>query len=60
MSIKPGIVDRDGNLVRGVTTHSQCVYCSARYESSVWCKKHLTQMSLVRRAVSRYVDSKGQ
>jgi len=60
MSIKPGIVDRDGNLVRGVTTHSQCVYCSAPAVKYVWCKKHLTEMALIRRAVSRYVDSKGQ
>ena len=57
MSIKPGIIDRRGQLVKGVTTHSQCVYCDAPAVKYVWCRKCLVKMQLIRRALARFIDN---
>ncbi len=56
MSIRTSILNPRGVTIRGVSTNEKCAYCSKPAVKYVWCKEHMLQMQLIRRAVARHLE----
>ena len=49
-SIKESIVDERCRLQGSVSQHETCIYCGSPTVAYVWCRKHLMQMVMIKRA----------